>query len=265
MKTPAFDYRAVWRWHFYAGLFCIPFVAVLSITGSIYLFKPQIEAALDRPYDHLQLNAPAAGADLQVRAALAAVPGGQLAAYELPVHADDAARVLVRDATGDTQRVYVHPQTLQVSAIVPERSRPMQVIKKIHGELFMGDVGSIVVELAASWAIVMIVTGLYLWWPRQSSAGSIRFAGILYPRLGAGGRMFWRDLHAVTGVWVSLLALFLLVSLRGLRSGARLSSRRADSPHRLRRVRTGRRVRLQSTPNTCTACTKPRRMPRTFA
>ena len=27
-------YRAVWRWHFYAGLFCVPFVIVLALTGS---------------------------------------------------------------------------------------------------------------------------------------------------------------------------------------------------------------------------------------
>ena len=47
------DYRAVWRWHFYAGLFCIPFVTVLAISGSIYLFKPQIESWIDRDYDNL--------------------------------------------------------------------------------------------------------------------------------------------------------------------------------------------------------------------
>ncbi len=38
------DYRAVWRWHFYAGLFCIPFVILLSVTGAVYLFKEEVEA-----------------------------------------------------------------------------------------------------------------------------------------------------------------------------------------------------------------------------
>ena len=36
-------YRLVWRWHFYAGIFCIPFILSLSISGAIYLFKPQID------------------------------------------------------------------------------------------------------------------------------------------------------------------------------------------------------------------------------
>lgn len=41
-------YRSVWRWHFYAGLFVIPFMMVLAITGSIYLFKPQLDAVMYR-------------------------------------------------------------------------------------------------------------------------------------------------------------------------------------------------------------------------
>ena len=36
-------YRTIWRWHFYAGLFVLPFVLILSVTGSIYLFKPQLD------------------------------------------------------------------------------------------------------------------------------------------------------------------------------------------------------------------------------
>jgi uncharacterized iron-regulated membrane protein len=39
-------YRTVWRWHFYAGLFVIPFMLILAATGLIYLFKPQLDAAM---------------------------------------------------------------------------------------------------------------------------------------------------------------------------------------------------------------------------
>lgn len=31
-------YRAVWRWHFYAGIIFAPFIILLAITGIIYLF-----------------------------------------------------------------------------------------------------------------------------------------------------------------------------------------------------------------------------------
>ncbi|MEO0648883.1 MAG: PepSY domain-containing protein, partial [Cyanobacteria bacterium J06650_10] len=39
-------YRTVWRWHFYAGLFVVPFMLVLGTTGIIYLFKPQLDNAM---------------------------------------------------------------------------------------------------------------------------------------------------------------------------------------------------------------------------
>ncbi len=84
----------------------------------------------------------------------------------------------------------------------------MNVIFRLHGELLQGDRGSMLVETAASWVIVMLITGLYLWWPR----GGQGLAGVVYPRVSRGKLTLWRDLHAVTGLWVSLLALFLLVS-----------------------------------------------------
>jgi uncharacterized iron-regulated membrane protein len=183
-------YRAVWRWHFYAGLFVIPFIVFLSITGSLYLFRPQIETWLDRPYDHRaapQTAAPSAAAMI----ALARNPGWRLSKYQLPRGPNSAAQLLIsRD--GVERRLYIDRSSLEIL---------------LHGELLAGDRGSNLVELAASWAIVMLVTGMYLWWPR----GAAGLGGVLYPRWGRG-RTTLRDLHAVTGMWVSIIALAFLLS-----------------------------------------------------
>ena len=90
-RKPSF-YNAVWRWHFYAGLFCIPFVIWLALTGSIYLWRPQIEAWLDRPYDNLSVVGPAATPDAQAATAVKAVPGSSLHKYVLPQAPDRAVR-----------------------------------------------------------------------------------------------------------------------------------------------------------------------------
>ena len=142
----------------------------------------------------------------QVEAALAAVPGSRLNTYELPAAPDAAARVLVGSGT-QLWRVYVHPETAAVLAVVREDRRLMRMLFYLHGELMLGDRGSMLVECAASWAIVLILTGLFLWWPRKAG-----IAGLIYPRLGRGGRVFWRDLHAVSAVWVSGFTLFMLMS-----------------------------------------------------
>jgi len=200
------DYRAVWRWHFYAGLFAIPFVIWLSVTGALYLFKTEVDAWIDGPLNTLTVTGPSAPPSRQVAAALAAVPGSRLNSYELPASPTSAARVLV--GTGPRlHRVYVHPGTLEVLKVIREDRRLMRMIFYLHGELMLGDPGSMVVELASSWAIVLILTGLYLWWPRKAGV-----AGVAYPRLSQGGRVFWRDSHAVSAVWVSAFTLFLLIS-----------------------------------------------------
>jgi len=194
-------YNAVWRWHFYAGLFCIPFVLWLALTGSLYLFRPQIEALIDRPYANVATQAPRASAAAQAQAAVRAVPGSVLHRYQLPDTPNQAVQIIVGAGARET-RVFVHPQTLAILKRVDEDNRLMPIVFRLHGELLAGDKGSYLVELAASWTIVMILSGLFLWWPRGGGLG-----GMLYPRLRSGGRRFWRDLHGVTGFWISFLAL----------------------------------------------------------
>lgn len=200
-------YRAIWRWHFYAGLFVVPMVLVLSLTGAVYLFKPQVERWEERAWQGLPAS-DAVAPEEQVRAALARFPGAQFHSYRLPREAGDAALIHLGLPGKNTamRDVFVSPQGKVVGTLDPDR-RIMEIAQDIHGQLLLGKRGSWLVELAASWAIVMIVTGLYLWWPRGRGP-----AGVLWPRLSAGSRVAWRDMHAVTGFWVSGLALVLLVT-----------------------------------------------------
>lgn len=199
-------YRTIWRWHFYAGIFCIPFVILLALTGSVYLFKPYYEHWQERDYRGLQITGTALAPNQQIAAALAVIPSGKFLNYRLPQATDEA--VLISVQAEQSWQVFVNPYTGTVLGLERTDQMLMNIVKTIHGELLLGNVGSILVELAACWAIVLIVTGLYLWWPRNASG----MAGVIYPRLREGSRIFWRDMHAVTGVWISALALFLLVT-----------------------------------------------------
>ena len=201
------DHRTVWRWHFYAGLFCIPFVLWLAITGTIFLFHPQIQQWLDRPFDHLSTAGHEATVNAQVQTALATIPGSSLHAYQLPYTPHTPAQILIDRGLSEF-RVYVDPRTLQVLKTDNEDQRIDNFISRLHGELLIGKYGSWLVELAASWAVIMVLTGLFLWWPRNTRG----LAGVLYPRLRQGQRIFWRDIHSVTGIYISFFALFLLLT-----------------------------------------------------
>ena len=196
-------YRTIWRWHFYAGLFVIPFVLILSMTGAAYLFKPQIDRWEERAWRGLPFDRQV-DADAQVAAALAAFPGARFHYYRIPDARGDAAVVHIGLRGGAMRDVAVSPQGRVIGEADPD-ARWSAWLARLHGSLLIGRGGKLLVELAASWAIVMILTGLYLWWPRGRGP-----AGVVWPRVSLGGRAALRDLHAVTGFWVSGFALLLL-------------------------------------------------------
>ena len=203
--TPAF-YNLAWRWHFYAGLFVAPFMILLALTGIIYLFKPQLDPLL---YDHL-LNVSSGhhslSADEQLTRVQATYPQGHVSQYLPPINLERSAQFVVSNG-GRELNVFINPYTGQVLGEQDAKLNLQAVARALHGELMIGTLGDRLVELAAGWGVVLVVSGLYLWWPRGQSA-----AGVLWPRLSRRGRVLWRDLHAVTGFWGAALLLFMLLS-----------------------------------------------------
>lgn len=198
-------YRRVWRWHFHAGLFVLPFILILAATGAIYLFKPQIDRWEESAFRGLPAQ-DAVSADAQLDAAMAAYPGSRFNHYRLPENPGDAAMLQLALPSGELAEVYVSPQGEVLGALDPE-ARISDTVSRIHGTLLLGDWGDALVELVASWTIVMILSGLYLWWPRP-----FRAAGTFWPRPSLRGRPLLRDFHRVTGFWISGLVLVMLAS-----------------------------------------------------
>ena len=203
--TPSF-YSLAWRWHFYAGLFVAPFMILLALTGIIYLFKPQLDPLL---YDHLLNVTPAhhsLSADEQLSRVQATYPQGHISQYLPPVNPERSGQFVINHG-GRELNVFINPYTGQVLGEQDAKLNLQAVARALHGELMIGTLGDRLVELAAGWGVVLVVSGLYLWWPRGQSA-----AGILWPRLNRRGRLLWRDFHAVTGFWGAALLLFMLIS-----------------------------------------------------
>ncbi|MFW0756458.1 PepSY-associated TM helix domain-containing protein [Pseudomonas sp. H11T01] len=199
-------YNLAWRWHFYAGLFVAPFMVMLALTGIIYLFKPQLDPLM---YGNL-LNVPAGhhtlSADEQLRRVQVAYPQGRIKQYLPPVNVERSAQFVVQNE-GHELNVFIDPYRAEILGDQDAKSNLQAIARAIHGELMIGTIGDRLVELSAGWGIMLVVSGLYLWWPRGKSS-----AGVLWPRLSNRGRLFWRDLHAVTGFWGAAFLLVMLLS-----------------------------------------------------
>lgn len=203
-------YRALWRWHFFAGLIILPFVLLILVTGAIYLFKAEINDRLhaDLRIVSAQTAAQRAPSDL-VAKALEAYPG-TLRGYVPPAAPDRAAEVKIAGPDGVKNTLYVNPHSGAVLGRLWDAGHAgspfMYVVRKLHSLQYAGWFAERIMEGVAGWMILMTASGIYMWWPRGQKGGVVSVRG------EPGKRVFWRDLHAVTGIFVSLLIVFLAIT-----------------------------------------------------
>ncbi|OUS19680.1 hypothetical protein A9Q95_15655 [Rhodobacterales bacterium 59_46_T64] len=198
-------YRAAWRWHFYAGLYVIPFLIMLAVTGLLMLWISVLSGR-----DGEWITVTPAGDPMAVsvlsQAAVDAVPEGTLIQYVAPRAADLAAIFRV-DAGEDAIMVAINPYTGEVLSEMSRRAGWYDFANDVHGTILLGVTGDRMIEIAASLAMVLLATGLYLWWPRDGQG-----LRVLVPNLAARGRSLWKTLHATIGAWISIFLVFFLVS-----------------------------------------------------
>jgi uncharacterized iron-regulated membrane protein len=207
VSRPAHDavYRAVWRWHFYAGLLSLPFLILLSVTGSLYLFKDEINGTVFayRTTVATQASRPLSP-DILLFNASEAVPTADPVSLTDP--ADPNAATVVTMAEGARRTlVYLNPYNGDVLDHVDRDDEFMMVVRRLHSLAYFGPVANGMIEVVAGFAIILVVTGTYLWWPRRQAGGVISVRGT------PSRRVWWRDLHAVTGL-VAGAGLFFLAA-----------------------------------------------------
>ncbi|MEM8823134.1 MAG: PepSY domain-containing protein [Pseudomonadota bacterium] len=202
-------YRLVWKWHFLASLYVLPFMLLLGLTGGLYLYKPQIERWLYA--DFLVVEAEATPLPLETQLAAFETVAAPSRIREIQVSDDPTASVRIEydDANRTRAYGYVNPYTGEVLGMMARDGMIMRQVQKLHGELLLGDVGTKFVELAAHWAVVMFVTGAVLWWPRKSGVGA-RKKIMVIPQ--GKGRAWWRSTHMFTGMLATILVVPILIT-----------------------------------------------------
>ena len=211
--------QRLWRWHFFAGLMVCPFAILLSITGSIYLFKPQIDSYVE---ETINANAPVLrvakepiSPDQLVNDLLAKYPSAKLKAFTLAKDNDRSVEIELRHINGQVEIFWLDHLTGKTLDSAISDKRFLAVVKDLHGELLLGNRGSYVVELMASWMIVLIITGLYLWLTSSDLTANAQskwrrwFVPQFHMKRARSG---YKSLHGVIGIWFTLPILVLLLS-----------------------------------------------------
>jgi uncharacterized iron-regulated membrane protein len=199
-------YITAWRWHFYAGLYVAPFLIMLAVTGLIMLWTATIYGRDGEKTYVVEPQSTVAAVSAQAEAAVGEV-AGQIVQYIAPRTPEQAS--LFRVNQGESSfMVAVDPYTTKVLGHWDRRNGLYDLADSIHGTLLIGDLGDRLIEIAAGFGIVLVVTGLYLWWPRDGRG----FGSVLVPQLSAKGRQLWKSLHLSIGFYVSLILVVFLLS-----------------------------------------------------
>jgi len=200
-------YLIIWRWHFYAGVLVTPFLILLAATGLAMLLSANIQGK-EKERLAVAVGQSVQPLSRQAQAALEAADKerGSVVQYIAPRADDQVAVFRVNDGEGGATMVAVDPYTAAVVDSHPLNQNFYQLMDDIHGDLLIGTAGDFMMEAAASLTILLILTGLYLWWNKQRGIGKM-----LLPTLGKK-RSFWRGLHGAIGSWVAVLLLFFCLS-----------------------------------------------------
>ncbi len=210
------------RVHFLAGILVAPFLLVLSLTGLVYVFSPQIHDDLYAGQLFVQQvgDAPRPVAE-QVAAALDAHPEAALLSVVPPPDADRTTRVNLAvpslDEPGEARTVFVDPYTNYINGELTtvDGRMPANVwLRDLHANFHLGEVGRLYSEIAASWLPVLVVGGLVLWIGKQGRRRrTARELLVPVPR-GKGEQARLRSVHGPLGIWLTVG--LLVMSVTGL-------------------------------------------------
>ncbi len=194
----------LWKWHFIAGLIALPFVVLLAITGGVYLFKDNYEAPQYKKIK--EVEAFGASASFQEQWDLAKKAGKKAPNAMVIPKAKNLATEFISGRFSHKNSLFVNPYTKSVSGVIHPSDSNMHTVRKLHGELLLGKFGTKIVEVVASWLIVLIVTGIYVFWPKEKG-----IKAFFRVRIKQGKRLLFRDIHTVFGFWMSILLLMTLL------------------------------------------------------
>lgn len=192
-------YLSVWRWHFYAGLFVVPFLIILSVTGLIMLYQDQIESISYSRLISVEPGNIRLTPEEQKNKVWHKYPNHLVSQYQ-PGKLPDQTSEFTLQQGKESISVFVDPYSGAILGELDRSTSLYALANEIHGSLLLGDIGDAIVELAISLTLLLILTGLYLWWPRN-------WRTAFWPGLGKG-RGFWRNLHVTTGAYLALYLIF---------------------------------------------------------
>lgn len=199
--------------HLWLGVSSGLVVFIVALTGSILVFEDELEPLIYRKFHVVEAPKDQSALPLDnLRAAVASrYPKQRIARIAIEPHADRT--VLFGLVKGKKEKdvfsVAVNPYTAEITDTRRENKSFFHVVLQLHRYLCLEDTGKLITGVSCVMFIVIMITGLVLWWPNRKQTKqrlTIKWDAKFK-------RLNW-DLHAVFGFYV--LPFTFIIALTGL-------------------------------------------------
>lgn len=207
-------YRALWRWHFYAGLLVIPFLLALSASGLLMLLSKPVDGLLQQDLTRVNVQGQAIPASDLLSKVQQEFPQSMVKLYIPPADPTHSAQFTLVSHHGGGHSgghgapsitAYVNPYSGEVLGTLDPATSLYSAIKTFHGKLYLGDLGDTLIEITAGLAILMVLSGIYLALQRNGWREML-------PPTSLSSRNDWRRLHSSLGLLIAVPLVFFLLS-----------------------------------------------------
>jgi len=200
--------KATFQIHMWSGIGVGLYVLLISVTGSILVYRNELYIAATRDPIIVARSGPGLTDDELKSAATRAYPGYTSTDISRGQNPDEAVRISLDGPTSAKRRLF-NPYTGEDLG----DSEPLGIwlvskLLELHDDLLAGDTGRSVNGLAALLVIVLASTGIVVWWP-----GIKTWRRSLIVHRNVGWRRFTWELHSMMGFWT--LGFIVLFGLSG--------------------------------------------------
>ena len=200
--------KIIGKLHLWLGLGSGLVVFVVAITGCLYAFQAEIQE-LTQPYRSVEAQpGPFLPPSTLRKIADAELPGKHLHGimYQGPTR---AAKAIYYEYEAYYDFVYLNPYTGEVLKVKDETADFFRIVLDGHFYLWLPpEIGQPVVASFTLIFVVMLISGLVLWWPRSKKGKRQNFT----VRWDARWRRKNYDFHRVLGIYVYAIALVLALT-----------------------------------------------------
>jgi uncharacterized iron-regulated membrane protein len=195
--------KAIFQVHLWTGLIIGLYIVVLSVTGSVLVYRIELERLAHTPRPAFQPGVAPMSTDALRAAAQREYPGWEVTRVGTRITRRSPVIEIWVERNGEKLERLFNPYTGEnLGDALPLKLRALDQVAFLHDELLSEEHGGTLNAIGSALVTLLAVTGLIVWWPGVRNWKR----ALMVKRRTSWVRFNW-DLHSALGFWGFLLIL----------------------------------------------------------